>query len=349
MGAFEIRSPEIPKQKAAEAFAGSYYQCNFPYKMFSRAALRGMSAGEAIEAVLKQTGESIPKYWQDRFHGERDNRKAIDDVLLTFGILLAILDVVTIGAAIYQAFFIAEAVAVAVGEAASASGAGSFSVSEIAASVAASESASSIAAASEVLSEAAAASLSISSSSSSAALAVEYSTLVETYGAAYYGNLAGQSVPGNPLMVYIPISSSLVRNVFTQPVAGAGIYMVPRWMTMRTTTPGMRIFIPRYRIVLNARLPRATFHVIRQQHPIPNEHYIPGQPRGYRMSDEISITHFTMPVVNPPHIWLPLNYPITRPQYLVQNVLTLQDSLAPTWVGFPYPPILLPFPPLPPP
>jgi hypothetical protein len=359
MGAFEIHSPEIPKQKAAEAFAGSYYQCNFPYKMFSRAALRGMSAGEAIEAVLKQTGDSIPEYWQDRFHGKRDSRMTPDDALLIMGILLAVADVVTISAAIYEAFFVAEAVAVAAGEAAS--GGGAFAVSEIAAEVASERSASSVAA-SEVFEAAAALSSSsslISSSSSSAALAAEYSTLVGTYGAAYieyvgpvsqFYRLAGQDVPGNPLMVYIPISASPVRNTFTQPVASAGIYMVPRWMTMATTTPGMRVFISaRYRIVLNARRPRATFHVIRRQVPRPAPYQTPGQPTNYYLPEEISITHFTMPVVNPPHIWLPVGYPITRPQYLVQSVLTLQDSLAPTWLGFPYAPLILPFPPLPPP
>jgi hypothetical protein len=91
MGAFEIHSPELLKRTAAEAFAESYYQCNYPYKEFSRAALRGMkSESEVVNTLLKTCADSVPRYWRDRFHRDYDDRNVGRDVIAFYILTMSI-------------------------------------------------------------------------------------------------------------------------------------------------------------------------------------------------------------------------------------------------------------------
>jgi hypothetical protein len=67
--------------RKSDVFREAYLQCNYPYKVFSRAALKGLSPAETVAAAQAITFDSVPKYWQDRFHGSDDNRDTAGSLL----------------------------------------------------------------------------------------------------------------------------------------------------------------------------------------------------------------------------------------------------------------------------
>ncbi|WP_062327930.1 hypothetical protein [Treponema endosymbiont of Eucomonympha sp.] len=91
------------------AFAEAYLQCNYPYKVFSRTELRGMTKAAAAEAVMRQTGGSVPRYWQDRFHHNYDDRNAYQRILLIIDIILIIVTVALYAYQIYDLYMFYQA------------------------------------------------------------------------------------------------------------------------------------------------------------------------------------------------------------------------------------------------
>jgi hypothetical protein len=73
--------PSFRKERRRRYSPSHTIQCNYSYKEFSRAALRGMTESEVAKTVLKTCADSVPRYWRDRFHRDYDDRNTGRDII----------------------------------------------------------------------------------------------------------------------------------------------------------------------------------------------------------------------------------------------------------------------------
>jgi hypothetical protein len=79
-------------------FREAYLEYNYPYKVFSRAALKDFSLpAETVATVQGITFASVPVYWRDSFHGGDDDRNTGWLIINLAFDVMTIIDIVNLG------------------------------------------------------------------------------------------------------------------------------------------------------------------------------------------------------------------------------------------------------------